>query len=231
MRHLELPLLPHVKKDSPFLLIDSELDKLPTQLISNAPWATTQEKPEVEFVMAHSGDCLFLKYYVTEQHVLARYRQPNDPVYKDSCVELFISFQNDPAYYNIEFNCLGTCRIGFGPERHNRKLLPPATIAKIRSSGTLRAGNSASHKKAWQLTLVIPISIFSEHQLASLESEEHARVNFCKCGDELPEPHFLTWNMIQAPEPNFHLPEFFGTVKFLSSRPQPAEHASVGHSR
>jgi hypothetical protein len=40
------------------------------------------------------------------------------------------------------------------------------------------------------------------------------RANFYKCGDDLPEPHFLAWNMINTEEPDFHRPEFFGTLEF-----------------
>lgn len=230
MRHLELPLLPHLQQDSPWSLINSELDKLSRQPIDHAPWSAPQVKPEVTFAMAHNSDCLFLKYYVTEPYILARYRRPNDPVYKDSCVEFFIAFEEEQAYYNFEFNCLGTCRLGFGANRTDRQLLSTKTIASIRHFASLQAGPGAAPNKTWHLTLAIPTAAFSEHCLTNLQDVE-SRVNFYKCGDELPEPHFLTWNMIHAPEPDFHLPDFFGTVKFLSSHQQPEEHVSAGHSR
>jgi hypothetical protein len=37
--------------------------------------------------------------------------------------------------------------------------------------------------------------------------------NFYKCGDETPEPHFLSWNPIDLPKPNFHVPQFFGQLE------------------
>jgi hypothetical protein len=40
------------------------------------------------------------------------------------------------------------------------------------------------------------------------------RANFYKCGDDLPEPHFLSWNNIIADKPDFHLPQYFGTLTF-----------------
>jgi len=30
----------------------------------------------------------------------------------------------------------------------------------------------------------------------------------------LDEPHYLAWSNIIAPEPNFHLPQYFGTLYF-----------------
>ena len=38
--------------------------------------------------------------------------------------------------------------------------------------------------------------------------------NFYKCGDELPTPHFLSWNPIEWAEPSFHRPEQFGKLIF-----------------
>lgn len=38
--------------------------------------------------------------------------------------------------------------------------------------------------------------------------------NFCKCADETAYPHYLTWNPIDLPQPNYHCPEFFGEIRF-----------------
>lgn len=227
MGHLQIPLLRHLQQDSLMNLISLELDKLPQQQISNSLGLSTDEKPDAAFAIAYSGDCIFLKYYVREASVQARYRNTHDPVYKDSCVEFFISFQGEREYYNLEFNCLGTCRAGFGPDRHNRKLLHPATVSKIRRFASLRAGNTTSPLKTWHLTLAIPASAFSEHSFTSLEKVQ-ASGNFYKCGDELPVPHFLAWNQLQTPTPNFHLPEFFGSLQFLPTEYQMEEnHTSL----
>jgi hypothetical protein len=39
--------------------------------------------------------------------------------------------------------------------------------------------------------------------------------NFYKCADETISPHYLSWNPIDAPAPDFHRPEFFGEIHFL----------------
>lgn len=43
---------------------------------------------------------------------------------------------------------------------------------------------------------------------------QNAGVNFYKCGDDLPKPHYLCWNPIKSETPDFHLPEFFGNAIF-----------------
>ena len=40
------------------------------------------------------------------------------------------------------------------------------------------------------------------------------RVNLYKCGDNLNQPHFLSWSPITLDKPNFHCPDFFGTLIF-----------------
>ena len=40
------------------------------------------------------------------------------------------------------------------------------------------------------------------------------RANFYKCGDKLQQMHFLSWNPIDVPKPDFHRPDFFGEVTF-----------------
>jgi hypothetical protein len=65
----------------------------------------------------------------------------------------------------------------------------------------------------WELSVAIPSNVFIHHLIPSLSGQK-GRVNFHKCGDQLPVPHFLAWNNIQSAEPNFHLPEFFGEIYF-----------------
>ena len=50
---------------------------------------------------------------------------------------------------------------------------------------------------------------------ATLLDGRTMRANFYKCGDLLPRPHFLSWNAISLPRPDFHCPEFFGTLRFM----------------
>jgi len=78
----------------------------------------------------------------------------------------------------------------------------------------LKVNNRVPQQISWQLTLVIPAEVFSEHQLTDFTGEQ-VKVNFFECGDELPDPHYLSWSNINYPEPNFHFPEFFGEIKFI----------------
>ncbi len=64
----------------------------------------------------------------------------------------------------------------------------------------------------WWLIIAIPASALFMHKFHSWDGIK-AKANVYKCGDNLSKPHFLSWNPIHHPTPNFHLPEFFGTLE------------------
>ena len=131
-------------------------------------------------------------------------------------MEFFLGFGNELGYYNFEFNAIGTCLAGFGRGRENRELLPEALIQKIKSRAAVtrvtRENDNGNGDMGWELTLMIPLEVFCHHSFTSLKGQQ-CHANFYKCGDELPEPHFLTWNYIESADPDFHRPEFFGEIK------------------
>nr|WP_315814589.1 carbohydrate-binding family 9-like protein [Paraflavitalea speifideiaquila] len=104
--------------------LDLVLNTLPKQAIEEVPWPAYPYKPSVQFVMAYQENYLFLKYFVAEKAIRAVSNQVNGIVWEDSCVEFFIAF-DEAAYYNLEFNCIGTTLIGFGPSKPNVTSYPP----------------------------------------------------------------------------------------------------------
>jgi hypothetical protein len=215
MKKLEVPFLPAAHRNPSIGEVSEQLNKLQKNAIDIAPWPAYDYKPSVTFTVAHNNDCLFIKYFVQEDAIRAVYRKTNDPVYRDSCVEFFIGFGDEAGYYNLEFNSLGTCMFGFGPEKNNRTLIPEAVSRKIKRRAALSIApvSGAAGAVSWELSLQIPTRAFCFHQISSFHGQA-CRVNFYKCGDDLPAPHFLSWTPIESPEPDFHLPQFFGTLQF-----------------
>lgn len=207
--------VPFIHADSIYELeeISGKLDHIHQELINITPWNTFPYKPEIAFSIAYSDQTVFLKFYVEEKHIRAIYSEPNDPVYKDSCVEFFISFGDEKEYYNFEFNCAGTCLLGFGKERSNRMMMSDEVIKSIGFRSSLKPAVNKDSNIGWELTLSIPNNAFQYHQFKSLKGQ-NCRGNFYKCGDDLPQPHFVVWNNIETTEPDYHRPEFFGSIAF-----------------
>ena len=215
MKHLCVPYL-LIDNEIPVNELSQKLDLVQRRRIEAVPWPAYSYKPKVSFAIAYSDNSICLKYYVSEKSIRAVYAHPNDPVFKDSCVEFFISFEDEKEYYNFEFNCAGTCLLGFGTERANRKLLPENVILLIRNQALLKPAYSQNANIDWELTVLIPLKVFHYHDIKTLKGKR-CRANFYKCGDELPEPHFLAWNNIKTDHPNFHVPECFGSMEFSSN--------------
>jgi len=142
------------------------------------------------------------------------YHEDNSPVHEDSCVEFFIAFDDDEEYYNLEFNCAGTCLLGFGKSAAQRHLVGVDVIRKIKRYSAIKNNlNGSNDDFSWELTVMIPAEVFVHHKIDSLKGKRY-RVNFYKCGDKLPQPHFLSWQDMKTAAPDFHLAEFFGEAYF-----------------
>jgi hypothetical protein len=213
MKNFSTPFISNHELNSGMAGISSFLNGSERQSINNLLWSNDGYKPEVSFAIAYTEDSILLKYFVTEKYVKAEYLQINDPVYKDSCVEFFIAFGDDENYYNLEFNRIGTALIGYGPDKNDREILSEAVISKIKSQHTITISTNDEGNTEWELTLSIPFTLFVHNTINSLANLD-CRANFFKCGDDLPAPHFLSWNAIDYPQPNFHLSQFFGAIRF-----------------
>ncbi|WP_051292716.1 carbohydrate-binding family 9-like protein [Olivibacter sitiensis] len=184
------------------------------QRIAYNPWPQYLHEVDAHFAIAHDGDTICLKYVIEEYHVKAN-ASSNGGMHKDSCVEFFIAFDSDRGnYYNLEFNCLGYCKIAYGSRRVSRRNLPLSLVESIPSYGKIDSACVNGRKRfVWEIVLLIPRTVFCYTPLDSLKGKE-ARANFYKCGDSLHTPHFLAWNNIALPKPDFHAPEFFGKLHF-----------------
>lgn len=203
--------LPNEASDVPALLDSMAVPFEPVAMVNwpkEFPYC-----PEAAVRMVWCPDGLILHYRVNEQSVRAVYGEDNGQVWTDSCMECFIRNTDSDTYYNIECNCVGTLLIGLRGEDVVRCHMAPETMALVKrwaSLGREPFGNRAEHT-AWELVLVIPSSVFAGYPLR-LEQGGKLRANFYKCGDDLPVPHYVSWNPIVAEKPNFHRPDCFGEL-------------------
>ncbi len=214
-KELVIPLL-KFENNRPLLTdVSTELEKKGVlTTLCEVNWTAFPYKPDVLLYSGYTENEILLKYRVTEEYVSALYTHPNDPVYKDSCVEFFISSGNG-FYYNLEFNCTGTVFTGYGTGRENRAVLSSRKAAGIRTYSTLGTEPFEVRKtdKPWELTLAIPFTVFQEEEF--MHPADHCfMANFYKCGDDLPVPHYLSWHPVETESPDFHRPEFFGKIRF-----------------
>jgi len=206
----------HASDLPPMEEISALLDGLDVRhRIGELNWRGYEYSPEAGFSIARTPLEILLKYYVRETWFKAEKTETNQEVYEDSCVEFFVSPSDDGIYYNFEFNAIGTCLMGAGTGRHDRKRADPRVIAEIRrlASAGNRPISEGEGDFTWTLTLAIPFSTLIHHK-ADVREGTIFRANFYKCGDKLTMPHYLTWNRVGTDKPDFHRPEFFGSLEF-----------------
>lgn len=152
------------------------------------------------------GEKIRFRLCCHEANPKAVYHNFFDEVYKDSCLEAFIGFEKGGKYMNCEMNSNGAALIAIGPNRNERTrideiIVPPTVKADVKED-------------RWNVTVEFTIDqlkkIFGD--CASLDKGTHFYGNFYKCGDECETVHYLMWNPITAPEPDYHRPECFGDL-------------------
>jgi hypothetical protein len=175
-------------------------------------------KPIAVFDIARSDAYLYIRFFVKGSSLKAIYSEDGDPVYEDSCVEFFMKKEDSDEYMNFEFNCIGTCDASRRQSRDIKKPLTPSEYSGIRRYALVESKPFENkpfdeRKKvyAWELIVAIPLKLMC---LDPKNLPEKIQGNFYKCADKTENPHYLSWNPIATPEPDFHRPEFFGELYF-----------------
>lgn len=171
--------------------------------------------PQVSFRMFHTGEWLMVRFDVAEQYTMARVTHDNGRSWTDSCVELFLS-PDGHEYYNFETTCVGRLLLAWHRSRHEAQQAPDEVVRSVVRRTSLPFGETFDERvgdNRWSLTLAIPPRALFRHDIGDW-SGRTMRANLYKCGDELSHPHFLSWQPIGTPKPDFHRPEFFGEIHF-----------------
>ncbi len=187
-----------------------------TYHIETINWNDFSYKPDVTFSIGYTNKEILLKYYITEEYFKAEKTETNQRVCEDSCVEFFVSPEEDGIYYNFEFNGIGTCLLGTGLSRESSIRADTGVVSKIRRLTSVGDSpvNEIKGPVTWSITIAIPFEVFFHHKVKSLKGKSF-RANFYKCGDKLTVPHYVTWNHVGTDNPDFHQPEYFGLLRFV----------------
>ena len=187
--------------------------------IDQVNWDAYPYKPEVEFRIMHSETEIYLQFHVRENGARATFGQDaGSRPWTDDCVEFFmIPSDRDGSYFNLELNCIGHGLLNYGPDRFHRNRCGEEILSQIRRESTLgsEAFGTLEGPQEWTMTVAIPKRLYAQVDLDLTSfSGRTVKANFYKCGDETAVPHFLSWNPIGTPKPDFHTPEWFGEITF-----------------
>ena len=182
--------------------------------INNVNWQDRfPYRPETRVVVSNDHEYLYLHYFVKGEQLRAVTTEDQGPVWEDSCVEFFCQVPGDNHYMNFECNCIGAMVASRRISRtEDVRPLSPDEMAQIRRHCTYprQAFQEKDGMFEWEVELQIPLSLIFREQAPVFPQK--LRANFYKCGDKTKNPHFVSWNPILLPNPNFHCPEFFGEI-------------------
>ena len=212
MRFLKIPYLPVLNPAdllSAGAVMAADAAKLPIDTVN---WVEYPYLPAVKAELARSAEFLFIRFIVLERTVKAVYVEDGSPVHDDSCVEFFVKMPDSPYYMNFEFNCIGACDASRRITRSEKTPLTSMEYSSIYRYSSFSERAAFAEKDSlqqWFLTVAIPFRLLG---IAPEALPEKIMANFYKCADDTSHPHYVSWNPIDLPSPNFHCPEFFGEL-------------------
>lgn len=215
-----------VKRAAGPMTIDGNWDKPAWQAVEAIELARYMGErpthfPKVRAKVMYDDDNLYVIFRVEDRYVRAVAKQHQDSVCRDSCVEFFFvpGIDTTKGYFNLEMNCGGTMLFHFQVvPRKGQVLIPPQELARIEVAPSMPriVEPELPDPTTWTVEYRLPTDFLTKYCLSAQRPAPGViwRANFYKCADESSHPHWLTWSEVKRPRPDFHVPEFFGTLVF-----------------
>lgn len=177
--------------------------------------------PKTQAKLLYDDDNIYVIFRVEDSYVRALATEYHGNVWEDSCVEFFFTPGVDisDGYFNVETNCIGTifCAHQISRGKDQQKLTPDR-LDKIEIVSSLPRRIIEPEIKeplTWIIEYRLPLEILADYcDLTRPAPGVRWKANFYKCADMTSHPHWLTWSYIDKPQPDFHRPDYFGTLEF-----------------
>jgi hypothetical protein len=188
--------------------------------VSEFPWHESGDRQATAVRMLYDDENLYLQFRCEDKHIYAAFTELNSHVCRDSCVELFATVDPDfgPHYFNLEMNCCGTMLLGWGDGREDRKDVTPEQARQIEivTSEPGPTREESPDDDGWWLAARVPFAMLREFTGREVSPQPGTlwRGNVYRCGGKT-DDQYACWAPIDAPRPDFHRPEFFGTLRFV----------------
>jgi hypothetical protein len=177
-------------------------------------------QPQAQAKMMYDNNNLYVIFRVKDRFIRCITKDFNGPVWEDSCVEFFFAPDNKypERYFNLEINCGGTPLMHYNTiAGKETKVIDPVEIAKIEIAHTLSQVVDPEIKEelSWSVEYRIPLKLLEKFSdITYPEPGAEWRANFYKIAENNSNPHYITWSEVINNKPNFHIPQYFGLLKF-----------------
>ena len=189
-------------------------EDVPKAAIDSYVWGGADRAPKAcgQLVYAATGgpdEGFYVHLKSDESNPVSVTTEHNGPVWEDSCLEIFFTLRGKSAsengYINIECNSNGVTLIAYGRDRHERRFIvdmgiPPFPVKLVKSSD------------GWEVFEFVPLDAVKK--IFGVDAVDETCVmagNFYKCDENAGAP-FGSWSPVDTHSPDFHRPEFFGSL-------------------
>lgn len=180
------------------------ISEKPVELkLDNYLWGSRRENVSASAVVFHTGTVLHVNFSVSESELRRMVNEPNGMVWTDSCVEIFIKAEDSDEYTNIECSASGAFLACHGPGRKDRIRYSAEERSAVSTDVAILENNNK--RSRWEMKISVDLARLG--LISGIPAD--IAFNLYKCGDELREPHFLSFAPISTQEPDFHRTEFF----------------------
>jgi hypothetical protein len=163
-------------------------------------WEDRKSDIHMTAKVMYDDNRLYVRMETDEKMPIARQTEQNSMVCNDSCMEFFISpNENDPRYINFEFNPYGTMYVSVRKSRHEWEFTDE-------DRDYFEVQSHVDNKK-WVIQFVLPFE-YADKYLGG--HTKNMKGNFYKCGEKDGKRHNLTYYLVDVTPPDFHTPQFFG---------------------
>ena len=161
--------------------------------------------------VSYDQNALWVHLFAQETNLRIATKKPNEMVCEDSCLEFFFTPmpEKDSRYFNFEFNPAGNYWLSIGDGRGARECME---LSDFPFNFCVKTQVDAA---GWAVSFCVPYGFILQFFPDFVAAPGRVmRGNFYKCGDLTDHVHFGSWAPVGTPTPDFHQPEFFGTLIF-----------------
>lgn len=193
---------------------------IPALHVANHMGDEPDPKPNVHAKVAYDDEAIYVIFRSEDQFVRCVVDEYQGPVYRDSCVEFFFTPGPDisKGYFNLEINCGGTSLFAFQRDRSVERIrIPESEFERVTVAHSMPGivDPEIEDPVTWTIEVRLPIDILTQYtDVTPPGPGVQWRANFYKIASATSHPHYLTWSFVYHPVPQFHLPEYFGTIQF-----------------
>ena len=165
-------------------------------------------RPKVIFNLTYNDEGFHAHFDVYEKNPYAKRTTNFSDVCCDRCVEWFMYFAPDicDRYFNFEVNANGAMDVSFRKDRYE---YVDVTNEEIETFNII----TEIKEDKWTVDYTISYDFIKKYiKDYEFKTGVSVKANVYKCGEETEFEHYGCWSMVDREKPDFHKPEFFGTM-------------------